>query len=349
MIHKVAAALGIAWQALSPDAIDHAQAGLAAQKAGHLPEAIVEFRKVTELAPQLAAAFVNLGAAYMENRQYEEAVAPLKRSLDLNPNLVGAQQMLGYALLRQGYATEAIPYLEKVHDEAALGIAQLNTGKFQDAITNLSAALQKHPNDPELLYHLGRASGLLSKEVFDTLESGFPTSARTHQALAENLAVLKRIPEAEKEYLAAIQLAPAAAGIHLALGLLYASSSEWPKAEEQFRTEAKLQPGDAETAYHLGNALLQEGKIEEARSELERANQLRPSMPETLYALGKANSLIGNAAITEKSWLQVLNLEKTGSLAMQAHFGLAALYRKQGKAADAEREMQAYKQLQAPK
>lgn len=349
MIYTVLLAVGLAWQAVSPEVAQHVRAGVEAQKQGHLADAITEFKKVTELAPTLPAAFVNLGAAYMQNRDYGAAIAPLKKSLELNPELAGAQQMLGYALLAQGYAAESIPYLERTHAQGALGIAQLKTGKLTEAIANLNAALAKQPNDPDLLYYLGRASGLLSKNSFDTLESTFPNSARAHQALAENYAVLRQVPEAEKEYIEALRLRPDAPGIHLELGRVYAAASEWPKAEEQFQAEAKLQPGDAETAYRLGNALLQEGKIQEARTELQRADRLRPQMPETLYALGKADSLHGDTAAAEKAWTQVIALERTSPLAAQAHFGLANLYRKQGKTAEAAREMQEYKKLQSVK
>ena len=158
--------------------------------------------------------------------------------------------------------------------------------------------------------------------------------------------MLRRVPEAEKEYLEALRERPDTPGIHLGLGDLYAAASEWPKAEEQFRAEAKLQPGNAEPAYRLGNALLQQGKIQEAKTELERADRLRPGMPETLYALGKAQSLSGDEAGAEKTWQQVIALEKSGPIAAQAHFGLAALYRKQGHTEEAEREMTAYRQLQ---
>ncbi len=349
MMRTALLAIGLAWQSLSPEAVQHAKAGLAAQQAGNEKKAIVEFKKVTELAPTLAAAFVNLGAAYLQDHQYGEAIAPLKKSLELNPDLIGAQQMLGVALLAQGYAAESIPYLEKSHDQMSLGIAQLKTGKLPEAIANLNAALEKNPNNPDLLYYLGRAAGLLSQNAFNTLESAYPDSARSHQSLAENYAVLRQIPEAEKEYSEALRLQPNTPGLHLQLGILYANAADWPKAEEQFRAESTIQPGDAETAFRLGNALLQQGKTEAARTELQRSDQLRPNMPQTLYALGKAESLSGNNARAEKAWLQVLANEKNGPLATQAHFGLAALYRKQGKTADAQREMEAYKQTQSSK
>jgi tetratricopeptide (TPR) repeat protein len=339
-------ALGLAWQTVSPDVVQHVKAGLAAKQQGRLADAITEFKKVTELAPDLPAAFVNLGAAYMESKQYGEAIAPLKHALELNPELPGVEQMLGYALLSEGYAKEAIPHFEKAHAEDGLGIAELQVGRLSDAITNLQSALAKHPNDPDLLYYLGRASGLLSKEALDALQSNYPDSARAHQALAENYAVLRRVPEAEKEYQEALRLQPDARGIHLALGQLYTTAQQWPKAAEQFAAEVKLQPGNAEAAYRLGNALLEEGKIKEARAELARADRLRPHMPETLYALGKAASLDGDPAAAMQAWTKVIALEKASPLAGQAHFGLAKIYRQQGKASEAQREMQEFQKLQ---
>jgi len=135
-------------------------------------------------------------------------------------------------------------------------------------------------------------------------------------------------------------------GLQLELGLVYAGAAQWSKAEEAFRAEVKRQPASAEAAYRLGDTLLKQGKVREARSELERADKLQPGMPETLYSLGKAASLDGDLALAEKSWTRVIALEKETSLAAQAHFGLAALYRKQGKTAEWQREMQEFKRLQ---
>jgi tetratricopeptide (TPR) repeat protein len=266
--------------------------------------------------------------------------------LELRPDLDAAHLQLGYALLSLGYAAEAIPHLERVHALEALGIAQIETGQYQEAVANLSDALVKRPNDPDLLYYLGRAGGLLSKRAIDTLLSVYPDSARSHQAMGENYFVLRQMPQAEQEYREALRQRPDIPGLQLELGLVYAGAAQWSKAEEAFRAEVKRQPASAEAAYRLGDALLKQGKVREARSELERADKLQPGMPETLYSLGKAASLDGDLALAEKSWTRVIALEKETSLAAQAHFGLAALYRKQGKTAEWQREMQEFKRLQ---
>ena len=69
-------------------------------------------------------------------------------------------------------------------------------------------------------------------------------------------------------------------------------------------------------------------------------------MPEVLYAMGKAASLDGDATSAEKAWRHLLEVEKQSSLAAQAHFGLAAIYRRQGQVAKAQSEMQEFQKLQ---
>ncbi len=337
----------LAWQTGTSDVTQHMQAGIEARKQHKVDTEIAEFRKATELDPASADAYFNLGAACMEKQDYSEAIAPLKRALQLSPDLAVAHQFLGYALLAQGYAVEAIPHLQRVGALDALGIAHIEVGQLNEAVVNLSAALSKHPNDPDLQYYLGHASGLLSKNSIDTLLAMHPDSARAHQALAENYFVLRQMPQAEKEYLEALRLRPDLPDLHLELGQVYANSAQWPKAETEFRAEAKLRPGSAEAAYRLGTALLQEGKSHDALVELKRANELKPEMPETLYSLGKAALLDGDGSTAEQSWLKVVELEKDTSFAAQSHFGLAGLYHKQGKTAQAQREMQEFQRLQS--
>jgi tetratricopeptide (TPR) repeat protein len=345
MIHLLLL-LWLSGQAPSSEALAHLQAGLTADQQRHFDVAIAEFRKATELDPTLEAGFVNLGQAYLEKHDYGSAVPPLKHALELNPDLIPAHQLLGYALLAQGYAAEAIPHLERARETTALGIAEIETGQLKEAVTHLQAALEQRSNDPDLLYYLGRASGLLSKQSIDTLLAAYPDSARAHQAMAENYFVLRQMPQAESEFRAALKLRPDTPELHLELGNVYAKSSQWEKAEAEFRVQTKMQSGNAEAAYRLGSALLQQGKAHEARAELVRADRLRPEMPETLYSLGKAALLEADTAAAENSWLKLLSIEKESELAAQTHFALAGLYRKQGKTAESQREMQAFQKLQ---
>jgi tetratricopeptide (TPR) repeat protein len=338
--------LALQASASASPALQHLHAGVEAEKSGQLDAAVTEFQRATELDPKLAIAFVDLGDIYIAKHDYASAIPPLKRAVELSPNLEGAHRLLGYALLAQGYATDAIPHLEKAHAEDALGIALLEAGKLPEAVPVLQKALSQSPNDPDLLYYYGRAAGLLSKQVFDELEDRFPDSARSHQMMAQDYAALRDVPSAEREFSEALRLRPQTAGLHLEFGELYARAQQWDKAADQFQLETEVQPGSPEAFYRLGEALVQLGKFHEAREALVRSNQLKEDMPETLYMLGKAAALDGDDSVAEKSWLHVQNIEKDTALAAQAHFGLAGIYRKQGKTADADREMDEFRKLQ---
>ncbi len=52
MIH-ILLMVWLAWQTVSPEALQHLQAGAEAEKQRHFETAITEFKKVTELEPKL--------------------------------------------------------------------------------------------------------------------------------------------------------------------------------------------------------------------------------------------------------------------------------------------------------
>jgi tetratricopeptide (TPR) repeat protein len=322
------------------------QAGHDAENRGDFDQAIVNFRKAIELAPSSGVALVMLGEAYVRKHDYGAATPALKRALELTPDAVPAHKLLGYSLLSQGYASEAIPHLAIAHESAALGIAQLQTGEPAEAVINLKEALAKSPDDPDILYYLGRAGAALANQSQDKLLSEFPRTARGHQTLGQNYYADRMFSEAEKEYEQCIALRPDLPGPHLELGEIYAATSDLPKAEEQFRAEAKLQPGNAEAAFRLGSALLQEGKMKEASEELQRSDSLRPDMPETLYALGRALATRAPEA-AEGPLGRVIAIEKETPLAGQAYLLLAGIHKKQGRTEQAAREMGEYKRIQS--
>jgi tetratricopeptide (TPR) repeat protein len=332
--------------AVPPEALALLQSGLDAENRRDLDQAVASFRKAADLAPSAGIVFLRLGDAYMKKRDYAAAIPALNRAAELSPDSPSAHQLLGFALLAAGYAAEAIPHLELVHEYGALGIAQLQTGQPAEAVGNLRLALAKSPNDPDLLYYLGRAGSSLSAQSLDRLLSAFPDTARGHQAAGQNLYVLKMFPEAAGEYQRALALRPDLPGLRLELGQVYAASSDWGKAEEQFRRETNLQPGNAEAAYRLGDALLQQGKLKEAADELRRSDSLRPDMPETLYSLGRATAITDPSA-AEHSLMRVIELEKDTTLVGKAFLALAAIHRKQGKMEQAAREMQEFRRIQA--
>ena len=332
--------------AVPPVAASLLQSGVQAENSNDLDSAIGAFRKAADLAPSSAIVFFRLGDAYMRKGDYVDAIPPLKHAAELNPDAPAIQQSLGFALLAAGYASEAIPHFARINEVGALGIAQLQSGSPADAVANLRAALAKTPNDPDLLFYLGRASAQLSSQSLDNLLSSFPDSPRAHQAKGQSFFQQKMYAEAEKEYQQALALRPDLPGLRLELGQIYEAQSDWPKAEKEFRHEAETQPGNGEAAYRLGDVLLQEGKMKEAAEELQRSNTIRPDMADTLYSLGRATAA-SDPTTAERALIRVTELEKQTSLAAQAYLALAGVHRKLGKSEQASRDMQDYRHIQA--
>jgi tetratricopeptide (TPR) repeat protein len=330
---------------VTPEIGQHINAGMKAKQAGDLDTAVREFRRVAELAPALAAAHVNLGAVYLAKRDYGDAIPALRKALELSPDLTGAQSMLGTALLAQGYGCESIPHLETGGADDLLGVALLDCGRPREALDRLEAALQKRPGDPDLLYYLGRTHSELAKRSLERLRDEHPDSARTQQMLGEAAAAGGDRAAAEKHLRAAVAARSDLRGAHFAIGELLLQAGEYMKAEAEFRAEARLSPGSAVTAWRLGSVLANLGRTNEAIAELKRANGLQQDMPETLLELGTLLNGSGDARAAEGYLRRVLEIEKDTALAAAAHFQLAQVCRKLGRAADAEREMKAFQSL----
>jgi tetratricopeptide (TPR) repeat protein len=284
-----------------------------------------------------------LGLAYLETGRLGSAIMALQSALERQP---GDPDLLYYFGRATGLAAKrTFDQLARMRPAAeSRDPAHANAGHdpVRDVI-RLQVALAQRPNDPDLLFDFHQAAELASRQSFDKVAAG---SARAHQVAADRLVEGGRLPEAETEYGESLRLQPYASGVYLALGNVLAAEGKWSDAIAQFLAEANLRPSSAEASYGLGYALLMLGRANDAQVALSRADVLRPDTPETLLALGQALFAANDAARAEESWKKLLAVDRSSGLAAQAHSMLAALYRKAGKAAEAEREREAYQQLE---
>jgi tetratricopeptide (TPR) repeat protein len=72
-------------------------------------------------------------------------------------------------------------------------------------------------------------------------------------------------------------------------------------------------------------------------------------MPETQIELGKALAASGSLDQAEKLFLQVLRAESHSALAEAAHYQLSQIYRKLGRADDADRELRLFEEIRRKK
>ena len=300
------------FQTVTPEVIEHAQAGVAAEQAGKLDAAILEFRKVIELMPESASGHANLGDAYFQSGDYGAAIPELEHALRLNPNMMGTHQTLGVALLVQGDAEGALSHLEKVRTPDLLGLAYLETGRLGSAVMALKAALDQRPDDPDLLYYFGTAAAAASRQSARRLsvikpgwarESGAPANGakRPDPDIVELQKTLARQPDDAETLLAFKRAADLAskqafdrvaqsgtdsARAHQVLAERYSEKGLFAAAEHEYSEALRLKPYTAHVHFALGNVFLAQGNAAAAAAHYRMETQLRPLGADAFYRLG---------------------------------------------------------------
>lgn len=308
-------------QSVTPEVIEHAQAGEAAARQGKLDVAIQEFRKVIELQPNSAVYHAHLGDAYFKNGQYGEATAELKTALRLNPDMLDTHQSLGVILLIQGDAEGALPHLEKMRSPELLGLAYLETGRLPAAVTALRAALDRQPNDPNLLYYFGRATALASKRTLNQATKLNPDLARTITSAANSVQrspqdvvtlqdVLAKNPNDVNALFAFSQAAAQAskqafdqilqsnansARAHQVLAERYVEDGRLAEAEREYGESLTQRPNASNVHLALGNVLAAEHKWPLAIAQYRIETELQPASAEAFYRLGSTLLQQGHA------------------------------------------------------
>jgi len=194
------------------------------------------------------------------------------------------------AMAREGKLDAARVYLHAVkvnskQDEVQLIIAEAqllrDSGDSGGAFALLGRALDKDPDQPELLYDQALTAEKLGR--YDVLEQSLrkviklqPDHAHAYNALGYSLADRNlRLPEARKLIEKALQLRPEDGFIIDSMGWVLYRQGDLAEAETYLR-RAYGDQRDAEIAAHLGEVLWVEGKREEARRVWDEALKDHP-------------------------------------------------------------------------
>jgi len=218
-----------------------------------------------------------LGQIAEEQKQWPQAMQWYERITE-GEQLIPARMRTANVLARQGKLDEARSFLKRAaaenpDEEAQLTVAEAQllreANRNQDAFTLLREALQKEPEQPELLYDYALTAEKL--ERFDVLESNLrklievrPDHAHAYNALGYSFAERNlRLPEARKLVERALELAPDDYFILDSLGWVMYREGDLKGAAEQLRRAYSGRP-DAEIGAHLGEVLWVMGERDEA-------------------------------------------------------------------------------------
>jgi tetratricopeptide (TPR) repeat protein len=218
-----------------------------------------------------------LGQIAEDQKQWPRAVEWYER-IGEGEHVLPARMRTANAIAKQGRLEEARAFLRKVAadhptEQAQLIVAEAQllreAQRHQDAFQLLSEALQKEPDQPDLLYDVALTAEKL--ERFDLLESHLrkliqvrPDHAHAYNALGYSFAERNtRLAEAKKLIERALEIAPDDYFIMDSLGWVLYREGDLKGAAEHLRRAYGGRP-DAEIGAHLGEVLWVLGERAEA-------------------------------------------------------------------------------------
>ena len=192
-------------------------------------EAAQSFEKLRELDPGIAEVHASLGFCYFQQGKFTEAVPAMREALKLNPALKPVEVLLAMSLAELGRYSQALPGLESgfrsapdpaLRRSAGLRLQRVYSGLEQDdkAVNIAVELVQLFPDDPEVLYHAGRASGNFAYQMMRRLAEVADDSVWVPLAAGDAFESQGEHELAISEYRKVLALDPGRPGIHYRLG-----------------------------------------------------------------------------------------------------------------------------------
>lgn len=277
------------------------QQGSEALAQGRFAEAEEAFEKLTQLDPTAAVPYANLGLVYFEERKYPQAIPAFEQALKRDGGLSNAHYFLAMSLAELGHYEQALPGLEegfraekdaKLKRLLGLHLEKAYTGleRNREAMEVALQLVQLYPNDAEVLYKTSRVSANFSYLSLQKLGQVAPQSVWRHLASGDFYETQGHYALAEREYRAAIALAPAMPGLHFRLGrALVRSRTPGAQAEalKEFQQELALDPTNAGADFEAAQILRKTGRLDQASALLRSALRSYPDYEDAERELGQ--------------------------------------------------------------
>ncbi len=326
-----------------------------------LSDAAEGFAKLAELVPKTAEVHAKLGLIYYLMGRFGDAVPAFQKALDLKPELPNAGTLLAICLAELGRYQEALPALEhgfenppdkdfgrliglelhrsyvglERHDKAAMVAIRMG-GMF--------------PDDPEVLFEMGRYYGDLAAQTMRRLSEIAPDSVFGHQAAGEAHESRRDYGLAVEEYRKALALAPRRPGLHFRIGraiqLSAGQAGSLDDALREFQNELQIDPSHSLAAYEIGEIYRRRSQLAEARGFLEQAVTHRPDFEEARIALARVLRELNEPQEALPHLETAVRLNANNEV---SRYQLALVYRALGDGPAHERELREFQRLRAEK
>ncbi len=320
------------------------------------PRSEKHFRAEAQYRELLGSSFNDMGTAEARQGKDEQALHDFQEAQRWAPSLPGLQRNLGMAAFRASNFTESARAFEAItqtdpadaQSRLLLGMSLFSMDRFREASQAFAPIPEVALKDPRsaysMIYSLARSDQQArANELLDQLTAGsLPPDAlnlfcqiyNTTENYEHSAACFRRV----------YQAAPTTPRAHYQVGLALIRLDRPAEAIPELREEVRLALNDPDVQYQLAYALLEASQKDEAMQLLRTVVSERPEHAEAQYELGKL--LLEGGNVPEA--IQHLEIAARIDPAKDyIHYQLQSAYRKQGRSADAERELASYRAIKA--
>jgi len=315
--------------------------------------AIPVLRQIVALDSKNVNAQANLGVLIYFQNDFAGAIPELRNALAMQPNLPRIRGLLGIAEKRTGDMTSAQSDLEqafpliddpKFMKQVGLELIEIDgaASQFSKALAVTAKLEEANPQDAEVLFVAYEIATQMKDETMLSMLLVAPNSAQMNMMVAGELARQGEHDKSIAKYREAIRINPHLPGVHFELAEQLRAAAD-PKlnaqAEGEYRLALKDNQYDEKSWCHLGEVIATRGDFKAAQEAYNKALAIQPNdstaRTDLAIALISMNQQKDAIPLLETA----IKDDPTNSV---AHYRLSALYRREGRAADAKREMDEY-------
>ena len=319
--------------------------------------AIPVLREIVSLDTNNVNAQANLGVLLFFQGSYDQAIPHMRAALQSQPDLWRVQALLGIAEKRTGKPKDAQNDLErafsnledkKIRIQAGLELIELQSASAQfDKALSVAARLEElAPQNPQILFVAYQISRQMMDQSLLSMMVAAPDSSEMHMIMAGELGRQGDSANSIARYREAIRLNPMVPGAHFQLAEQLRTSPDPAlnaQAEDEYKAAIRVNSYDELSWRQLGGIMAAKGDFNAAEENYKKALALQPADSEA--KTGLAIALISMNRTGEAISL-LESAIKDDPTNIVAHYRLSALYRRAGRAADSEREMETFHHYQ---
>jgi tetratricopeptide (TPR) repeat protein len=327
----------------------HMEKGQTYLAAGNLEKARVEFQNALQIAPLDPEARFEVGVVDEKSGKIREAAQFYQATIDVSADHLGAHTNLARLFLFSGLPDRALelinPALEKHPDDAELlalrAAARVQLKDPVAAQADAERAVQLDPKNEDAIATL--AGIYTSAKALDRAQSlleqavaRLPATVDLRMALAQIYLNENRRDEAEKVFLDLVRLSPNEKAHRIRLAQFYSAQDQLDAAEHVLREGIKAISKDRQLKLALIQFLTARRGVDAAEKELKAMVAADPADFEMKLSLAKFYENTHQQALAEGIYQQVIESEKLDAAGLVARDRLAELRVQRNDVAGAE-------------